>query len=287
MPTENFMSCSIKDSGQMDPKSFRTQRREHEGKSYNVLLGKKPGERSLTELTYNYPKDIWDESSMQTHCESHGGHVKKSKEPPMEAIDKRTRKCTYCGKRANKRVVSKDGHVIPVDTECLGKAIHDMEQNGENDCHVVDIPKDTVYDDGSDRMVYQFTQKIRKVDSKKHLVSGPFISPDDPDLQKQIMSEGEIRKMIHDFVKHAFHMNVMHDESLEELSQGVSIVEIGALYNDVDYYGDGEILKKGTGVITIEIDNNPELWKKIESGEYSGFSIEGWGTVEEIPDAIS
>ena len=286
MPTENFMSCSIKDSGQMDPQSFRTQRREHDGKSYNVLLGKKPGERSLTELTYNYPRDIWDESSMQSHCKAHGGHVKKA---GMEDLTnkRRHRTCKYCGKRANKRVISKNGHVIPVDTECLGKAIHEMEQDGESDCHVVDIPNDRMYDEMGDAPIYQFTQKIRKVDSNKHQVAGPFIVPDEVDLQKQFMTGEEIREMIHDFVKHAFRMNIMHDDSLEPLVEGVSIVEIGALYNDCDYYGDGEILKKDTGVITVEIDNNPELWKKIESGEFSAFSIEGRGNLIEVPNATT
>lgn len=264
----------------MDPKSFVTQRREHNGKSYNVLLGKKPGERGLTEVTYNYPKDTWDPDAVRSHCEAHGGQVKKSIEEmkSQDLAEKRKhRACKYCGKRANKRVISNDGHMIPVDTECLGKAIHEMEQDGEYDCHVVDMPNNT-----GEKIDYQFTQKIRKVDSATHQIAGPFIDPDEPDLQKQAMTGSEIRKMIHDFVKHAFRVNIMHDDSLDFLAEGVSIVEIGALYNDCDYYGDGEILKAGTGVITVEIDNNPELWKKIESGEISAFSIEGWGTVVEL-----
>lgn len=276
MPTENFMSCSINDSGEMDPKSFRTQRREHEGKSYNVLLGRKPNERGLTEVTYNYPKDVWDAEEMQTHCESHGGHVKKTKELSMDDIEKRTRKCTYCGKRANKRVISKDGHVIPVDTECLGKAIHDMEQSGEDDCHVIDIPIEPNNPDAP----YTFSHKIAKIDSALHIISGPVLVPDVVDLQDQVISAEEIRKTAHLFMREFNRMNYMHDESQSALMSDVNVVESAVLYNDVDYYGVGSVLKQGTWILSVEIPEGP-LWKQIEDGQITAFSIEGWATLVE------
>lgn len=268
MPTENFYSCEIS-SEDIQPNSFRTIRREHDGKPYNVLMGRPQGSDKLTEVTYNYPKSDWDFSAMGSHCKSHGGTVK---------LEKRDRRCIYCGAKADKRIISKDGHITPVDTGCLSKAIHDMEDNGHGECYVVDMMEPL------EKKTCTFTCLIKGIDKDLHYISGPIIVPDEYDLQGHTISESVIRKAAYQWFKESLAFNYMHDDTQDQIAEGVAIVGSEVLYNDVDFYGTGEILKRGTWVVTCEVPGDTELWKQIESGVITGFSLEGYGRLEEVPD---
>lgn len=73
MPYPNHHACRIRNPEEFQDDSFRTIEREHEGKTYNVILGKPKGDDSMVEQSYRYPKDVWDESEARSHCESHEG----------------------------------------------------------------------------------------------------------------------------------------------------------------------------------------------------------------------
>ena len=68
MPRPNEHSCDInpgyKILGQMS--------RNHDGKRYQVLIGKAPDGKT-DDAIYHYPKEIWDSASARNHCESHKG----------------------------------------------------------------------------------------------------------------------------------------------------------------------------------------------------------------------
>jgi len=64
----------MRDPDDFKPDSFRRTSREHEGKRYDVIMGKlKDGDDSMVEQTYRYPKDIWDTDDARRHCKSHHG----------------------------------------------------------------------------------------------------------------------------------------------------------------------------------------------------------------------
>jgi ATP-dependent Clp protease, protease subunit len=73
MPLPNFHTCHIKDTDAFEDDSFRTIKREHEGKEYSVIIGKLKGEDSTTEESYRYNKDTWGESEAKSHCKDHDG----------------------------------------------------------------------------------------------------------------------------------------------------------------------------------------------------------------------
>lgn len=80
MPFPNVHGCRLRDPGNFQQNSFRTMHRNHEGKEYNVTIGKLKGEDAMTEQSYRYDKTIWTTESAQTHCEDHGGSFEAATE---------------------------------------------------------------------------------------------------------------------------------------------------------------------------------------------------------------
>jgi len=81
MPRPNEHSCDI-NSGY---KILGQMSRSHEGKRYQVLIGKAPDGKT-DDAIYHYPKDIWDAGSARNHCISkdgtfHAASQKMSDEP--------------------------------------------------------------------------------------------------------------------------------------------------------------------------------------------------------------
>lgn len=65
--------CTLEDADLFDDKSFKRMSREHEGKTYYVVLGKKKGSTSTSEQSYRYNKDEWDQNEAKAHCKEHDG----------------------------------------------------------------------------------------------------------------------------------------------------------------------------------------------------------------------
>jgi HK97 family phage prohead protease len=73
MPYPNEHACRLRDPGDFEEDSFRRTEREHEGRSYSVIMGRLEGEEELTEQAYRYPKDGWTAADARAHCEAHDG----------------------------------------------------------------------------------------------------------------------------------------------------------------------------------------------------------------------
>lgn len=83
-PYPNEHACRLKDPNAFEPDSFRRTSRVHEGKKYDVIMGRLKDETTMTEQAYRYPKDTWSETEARAHCKDHGGR--------FEAAEK----CKYC-----------------------------------------------------------------------------------------------------------------------------------------------------------------------------------------------
>ncbi|MDD5353002.1 MAG: HK97 family phage prohead protease [Candidatus Omnitrophica bacterium] len=84
MPYPEFHACRLVQPSKFQDGSFRTVSRDHEGKKYNVIMGKLKGEDAMTEQAYRYPKDVWNADDARSHCTSHDGI---SFEPASESDD--------------------------------------------------------------------------------------------------------------------------------------------------------------------------------------------------------
>lgn len=117
---------------------------------------------------------------------------------------------------------------------------------------------------------------IKDIDEERHYLSGPVLVPDEFDLQEDIVYEDTIEKAAHDFLKMYREIDSKH----ERVGIQAALVESNVLKSSVDYYGDGEVLEKGTWLITVEVWG--DVWKQVQSGELTGFSIDGTALVEAV-----
>jgi len=72
-PYPNEHACRLRDPNDFKEGSFRRTSREHEGKRYDVIMGRLKGETTMTEQAYRYPKDTWTAAEARSHCRDHDG----------------------------------------------------------------------------------------------------------------------------------------------------------------------------------------------------------------------
>lgn len=115
------------------------------------------------------------------------------------------------------------------------------------------------------------TGRIVKADPESHYVTGIVYEPMTEDAHGNYMTEEEITKAAYWFAKNGNQIDVQH--SFEAL-EGAAVVESYVAKCDMNI--DGEDIKKGTWLMTVEI-NDPEIFDAIRKGEITGFSMGGVG----------
>lgn len=140
----------------------------------------------------------------------------------------------------------------------------------------------TKADDGS----ASFTSigRIVKADADAHEVTGIVYEPMTEDTDGNYMTEEEIFKAAHYFMKNAGGVDLQH--SFEPL-EGAYVAESHVARCEEEI--GGQKIAKGTWVMTMDIED-PEIFEKIEKGELTGFSMGGTGMYSEenveLPDVV-
>ena len=124
---------------------------------------------------------------------------------------------------------------------------------------------------------------IKNVDEDMRIVSGPVLIPEEVDRQNDIVSAEEIEKAAHDYMKHHQHINIMHSNNYDHMTRDIVPIESAVLKTDLDYYGTGEVLKKGTWILDVYVGND-QIWEMIKDGKLKGYSIEG--LAERVPENV-
>lgn len=78
-PFPNEHACRLRDPDDFQDDSFRRVSREHEGKRYDIILGRLQGQTKMTEQAYRYPKEVWEAAEARTHCRDHDGSFEAAK----------------------------------------------------------------------------------------------------------------------------------------------------------------------------------------------------------------
>jgi len=120
---------------------------------------------------------------------------------------------------------------------------------------------------------------IVKRDAVKRIAYAVVLEPDTEDLQQDVVSAETIELAAHGFMKDFRLVNEMH-ASLDKVA-----VPVESYLAPIDFTvtapdGTERVIKKGSWVLASEF--NEEVWKRIESGEYTGYSIEGVGRRYEL-----
>lgn len=122
---------------------------------------------------------------------------------------------------------------------------------------------------------FQTYGRILKADSEKHYVTGIVYEPMVEDTDGNYMTEDEITKAAHWFMKNSGDADIQH---CFEKAEGVEVVESYVAKCDMDI--EGQSVKKGTWLMTMEVTDD-DVWGQIEKGEITGFSMGGKGAYSE------
>lgn len=131
----------------------------------------------------------------------------------------------------------------------------------------------TKADDGS----ANFTTygRLLKADTDNHFVTGIVYEPMVEDSQGNYMTEAEITKAAHWFMKNGGDVDIQH---CFKKCEGAEVVESYIAKCDMEI--EGQEVKKGTWVMTMEI-TDANVWESIQKGEITGFSMGGAGVYSE------
>ncbi len=118
---------------------------------------------------------------------------------------------------------------------------------------------------------FQTNGRILKAEPGSHYVTGIVYEPSVEDTDGNFMTEEEITKAAHWFMKNGNKIDLQH--SFEPMKDA-RVVESWVAKTDTTI--EGQPVKKGTWLMTVEVNNGP-VWKAIEKGEITGFSMGGVG----------
>lgn len=117
--------------------------------------------------------------------------------------------------------------------------------------------------------------RIVKADAESHYVTGIVYEPLEEDSHGNFMTEEEITKAAYWFAKNGDKVDLQH--SFEPLD-GAVVVENWIAKADFEI--DGEAIKKGTWLMTVEVADE-SVWDGIAKGNITGFSMGGLGNYSE------
>ncbi len=120
----------------------------------------------------------------------------------------------------------------------------------------------------------QFDHNVVAKGYKRGLVYGIVYEPYTLDAHDHFTTPDEIEQAAHRFLPHAM-MNKNHADDV----QGVEVVE--SYIAPVDFELNGEMVRKGSWVMVVKV-HDEELKREIESGEITGFSLEGTAVLVDI-----
>lgn len=128
---------------------------------------------------------------------------------------------------------------------------------------------------------FQSFGRILKSDSEKHFVTGIVYEPMVEDTDGNYMTEDEITKAAHWFMKNSGDADIQH---CFQKADGVEIVESYVAKCDMEI--EGQSITKGTWLMTMEV-TDANIWDSIEKGDITGFSMGGKGSYSTVDVDIS
>jgi len=112
--------------------------------------------------------------------------------------------------------------------------------------------------------------EVAKADEDKRLVYGIVLEPNTIDLQGDTLTSETIEQAAHDFLARSRTVGDMHTREADaEVVESWIAPEPGSM--------GGQTYEAGTWLMAVKVHSDA-LWAMVKSGDYSGFSIGGYGT---------
>lgn len=120
------------------------------------------------------------------------------------------------------------------------------------------------------------TPLFKIFDEDERLVKGVVLEPGTIDLQGDIITSENIRKVAFDYMARSRVVGFRHKEATN-----AAIVE--SYIADFDFILNDQKVVKGSWVMTVKVFSD-DIWLMVKNGEINSFSIGGWGNRTEIPE---
>lgn len=114
--------------------------------------------------------------------------------------------------------------------------------------------------------------RLIKQDTHEQIVYGVVYEPDVVDAHGDYMSAQDIEKAAHVFLKEFRNIDKQHDFT----SKVGEVIE--SYIAPADFELGGQTVTKGTWMMAVEVTD--DVWTGIQKGEFTGFSLAGYGNVE-------
>ena len=121
--------------------------------------------------------------------------------------------------------------------------------------------------------------KLLKRDEAQQIVYGVVYEPDVVDAHGDFMTADEIEKAAHVFLKEFRNIDKQHDFT----SKVGEVIE--SYIAPADFELGGQTVTKGTWMMAVKVVD--DVWTGIQKGEYTGFSLAGYGNVEKAQGEIT
>lgn len=120
--------------------------------------------------------------------------------------------------------------------------------------------------------------RLLKRDEEQQIVYGVVYEPDVVDAHGDFMDADEIEKAAHVFLKEFRNVDKQHDFT----SKVGEVIE--SYIAPADFELGGQTVTKGTWMMAVKVVD--DVWTGIQKGEFTGFSLAGYGNVEKSEGAI-
>lgn len=174
----------------------------------------------------------------------------------------------------NPIVSSKKGGKTPVTTISQAKEVAKLCKMNKDD----NLEKDNIdfQEEEKGEKLFEKYVPIFDVSKKKdeRIVCGIVYEPDVEDSQGDKADAEEIKKAAYKYMEHAQRFKVNHK------GYNVEVAILESYIAPVDFTIGKQKIKKGSWLMTTRILDD-EIWKKIKSGELTGYSMAGWARSKE------
>lgn len=119
---------------------------------------------------------------------------------------------------------------------------------------------------------------IIKAADEKRLLTGVVLEPDSVDAHYDTIPADVIETAAHEFLAE-YNKSTTLGLQHEDMEPPLELVESWIV--PIDLVLGNTTVKKGSWVITVKV-NDDELWQAVKDGKYTGFSIGGLATVENL-----
>jgi hypothetical protein len=270
--------------------SFARKSSTSDGKKFSIILGIKAGKSKAQ--SYRYPKDEWTVTQAKSHCKAHKGILfepASSKAKIKKALDQKFIVVTLFKVPENQvEEVKRDlnGEVWGVE---LPGDVYAIKTKSKGSSHFaltgVEFPADRWTKDSVKKWLDDHgllflvdskpevaTLKFMKIQKKEQIVGGIIYEPNSVDTQGDFTDAKEITKAMFKFMERyaegTNRIKVMHKGNAHKFP----ILE--NFQPRVDMQIGNDTVKAGSWWMMVKI-TSPEVWKDIESGKLTGFSMGG------------